>query len=756
VLRRLLMTILFSIAIGLGAFLVFVVQPQVGKLVLPLLGGTPAVWNTCLVFFQLSLLGGYLYAHLISRLALRVQIALHLLVMAVAGALVLPVSIAAASAPPDIQMPSRWLFTLLLVRVGAPFVAISATAPLLQRWLGGTRHPQAHDPYFLYAASNTGSLLALLAYPVVIEPLFPLHAQSDMWTLGYVALALLVAITGMAAWRDRAPAARIDPLEESMVDLLEPLPVARRLRWIALAAVPASLMLSVTTHLTTDVAAVPLLWIGPLSVYLLTFVLAFAKRPPLSHRWLCALLPVVVLPPLLTISFSLTGPWWALLIAHMVALFVVAMVCHGELAADRPSVARLTQFYLWVAVGGALGGLFNALVAPLVFHSVVEYPLGLLAACLLRPDAARLSARANATARAIAMSIRRHPFWRDLAWAAGALLAALIVARAMAFTGHADRALAAVAIPLLVAIMQWPISRRYALCLVATLLAVRFIDRPEYSDLVIDRNFFGVVKVRVTPDNKYHVLMHGNILHGMQPLVTKANERPVSYYGPSGPIGQVFSDQTAASPPSSASPARARVGVVGLGIGTLIAYGQPRDQWTFFEINPNVVRIARDPRYFTYLSQSRAPYDIVMGEGRLNLARQPDHEFDLLVLDAFTSDAVPTHLITREAVQLYLDKLKPDGLLLLNISNKYVSLAPVLGAIARDLDLTGRWRMYVPTPAQGEGGEFPATWVVMGRTATALGAIATDRRWDPLPTEARVPAWTDSYSSLLGVMKWTS
>jgi hypothetical protein len=740
-------TFLFSVTIGIGAFLVFVVQPQVGKLVLPLLGGTPAVWNTCLVFFQLSLLGGYFYAHLISRLAFRLQVVLHLLVMALAGALVLPISIAAATAPPDVAAPSRWLFWLLLVRVGAPFVAISATAPLLQRWLGGTRHPHSHDPYFLYAASNTGSLLALLAYPVVVEPTLSLHTQSSAWTAGYVTLGLLIAFAGIVAWRDRAPAAALDPLDESMVDLLEPLPLGRRLRWVALAAVPASLMLSVTTHLTTDVAAVPLLWVVPLSVYLLTFVLAFAKRPLLSHRWLCALLPVVVLPPLLTISLALTAPWWALLLAHMSALFVVAMVCHGELAADRPSVARLTQFYLWISVGGALGGLFNALVAPLLFHSIVEYPLGLLAACLLRPDAtrARVVGQPMQPAQTVP-AIRERAIWQDLAWAVGALALALVVGRAIIATGHPSSATFAIGIPLVIAIAQWPFSRRFALCLAATVLAVHLIDRHDYRDLVIDRNFFGVVKVRVTPDEKYHVLMHGNILHGMQPLITNANERPVAYYGPAGPMGQIF----------ATDPARPRVGVVGLGIGTLIAYGQPSDQWTFFEINPDVVRIARDPRYFTYLSQSRAPYDIVMGEGRLNLARQHDAEFDVLVLDAFTSDAIPTHLITREAVQLYLEKLKPGGILLLNISNKYVSLAPVLGAITRDLDLTGRWRFYVPTPKEADAGEFPATWVVIGRTPAALGPLAGDSRWEPLPNERRIPAWTDSYSSLLGVMKWAS
>jgi SAM-dependent methyltransferase len=325
---------------------------------------------------------------------------------------------------------------------------------------------------------------------------------------------------------------------------------------------------------------------------------------------------------------------------------------------------------------------------------------------------------------------------------------ALVVGRGLAAAGSPGAAAYAPLIPLLAAMVWWPLSRRFAMCLAAALVTVHLIDRPDYRDLVIDRNFFGVVKVRVTPDEKYHLLMHGNILHGMQPRMADGRERPVSYYGHAGPIGQIFG--------TLGTPARPRVGVVGLGIGTLIAYGRPRDRWTFFEINPDVVRLARDPRYFTYLAEARAPYDIVMGEGRLNLARRRDAEFDVLVLDAFTSDAIPTHLITREAVQLYLEKLKPGGILLVNISNKYVSLAPVLGAITRDLALAGRWRSYVPTPAEADAGEFPASWVVIGRTAAALGPIARDPRWEPLPTEQDVPAWTDSYSSILSVMKWTS
>ena len=414
------MTVLFAATIGLGAYLVFVVQPQVGKLVLPLLGGTPAVWNTCIVFFQLALLAGYLYAHVIGRLGLRAQAAVHLSLMLVA-AVVLPMTIG-ADVNPSIDHPASWLFWLLLVRVGAPFFALSATAPLVQRWLSYTTHPHASDPYFLYAASNAGSLLALLTYPVVIEPRLALGAQSRWWATGYALLVMLMAALALVTWRHRRPSLILSstqprqpqnqPDPQLQAHAPEPLTLKRRLRWIALAAVPASLMLSVTTYLTTDVAAVPLLWVLPLSIYLLTFIFAFAKRPPLPHKWMCIALPIVVLVPILTMSLSLTASWWALMLGHLSALFVAAMVCHGELARDRPSVERLTEFYLLMSVGGAAGGLLNALVAPLVFTSVLEYPIGLLAACLLRPDAVNL--------------ITRPSRWsRDIAWGAVALAAGL-------------------------------------------------------------------------------------------------------------------------------------------------------------------------------------------------------------------------------------------------------------------------------------------------------------------------------------------
>lgn len=723
------MTVLFAGAIGLGAFLLFVIQPEVGKLVLPLLGGTPAVWNTCLVFFQLALLAGYLYAHLLGRLGLRLQIALHLSLMALAG-FALPIAVQGASLERMAERPALWLFGVLIARVAAPYIVAAATAPLLQRWWASTRESTAGDPYFLYAASNAGSLLALLAYPVLIEPMLPLARQATVWAAGYLLLMALLAATGIMAWRRRAPAGTI-ARGADVADV--PVTLRRRLRWFVLSAVPVVIMLGATTHITTDVAAVPLLWVLPLSVYLTTFILAFAQRQIIAPRWASALLAVAVLPPLLAVALSANGPWLPLLVCHLIALFFAALVCHGELARDRPTPTHLTEFYLWIAAGGAFGGLLTALAAPLLFSSILEYPLGLLAACLLRPTGAE----------------PRHPLRGDLLWVGGIALVAIVCALLRPVLLADWTPGIALAPPIVLATLQWPRPRRFALALGASMLAVALLSSSPHRDLFAARNFFGVVRVRATEvgaaNNLHtvHMLLHGNILHGMQAVDTAWRLEPGSYYGRLGPVGQLF-DQS----PGQAT--RSRVGVVGLGIGALIAYGRPHERWTFFEINPTVVDVAMDRRYFSYLADTRVPYDIVLGEGRLAVAQQPERSFDLIVLDAFSSDAIPTHLVTREAIAMYFRKLRPDGLLLVNVSNRFVSLPPVLGAIARAEGLAGRLRGFVP--AESAVDLFPAEWVVLARDEASLGVIARDERWDRLPTRTR--AWSDDYSSLVSVLKW--
>lgn len=750
------MTVLFAGAIGLGAFLLFVIQPEVGKLVLPLLGGTPAVWNTCLVFFQLALLAGYLYAHLLGRFGLRLQIGIHLTLMALAG-VALPIAVQGAALDRMAERPALWLFGVLITRVAAPYVVSAATAPLLQRWWASTRESTAGDPYFLYAASNAGSLLALLAYPTVIEPLLPLAWQSAAWAGGYALLMALLAVTGVMAWRRRAPAGTI-VRGADVVDV--PVTLRRRLRWFVLSAVPVVIMLGATTHITTDVAAVPLLWVLPLSVYLTTFILAFAQRQLIAPRWASALLAVAVLPPLLAVALSANGPWLPLLACHLIALFFAALVCHGELARDRPTPTHLTEFYLWIAAGGAFGGLLTALAAPLLFTSILEYPLGLLAACLLRPgqsappiaspSAGAIDTGTDTGTGVVAASPRPAvALRRDLLWV-GAI--ALVATACALLRPHllADWTPGiALAPPIVLATLQWHRPRRFALALGASMLAVALLSSSPHRDLFVGRNFFGVVRVRATEvgavNNLHtvHMLLHGNILHGMQAVSAAWRLEPGSYYGRLGPVGQLFDE-------SPAHATRTRVGVVGLGIGALIAYGRPQERWTFFEINPTIVDVATDRRYFSYLADTPVPYDIVLGEGRLAVAQQPDHSFDLLVLDAFSSDAIPTHLVTRDAIAMYFRKLRPDGLLLVNVSNRFVSLPPVLGAIAQAEGLAGRQRGFVP--AESAVDLFPAEWVVLARNEASLGAMGRDTRWDRLPTRTRV--WSDDYSSLVSVLKW--
>ena len=714
------MTLVFSLTLGLGAYLVFVVQPLVGKWVLPLLGGTPAVWNTCIVFFQLALLAGYAYAHALGRLSLRSQGAVHALLLLAAVAL-LPLRIEPEMAP-SAESPVAGLFLLLATRIGVPFFALSATAPLVQRWLSYTRHPDARDPYFLYAASNLGSLLALLSYPVLVEPTLDLSAQSAGWAAGYgallVGMGVVFALT--SGNRGPVPVGTEAPGGEPRVVL----GVARRARWIALAAVPSSLMLSVTTHLTTDVAAVPLLWVLALALYLVTFILAFARRRVIPHRWVCALLPALVVLPLLSVSLRLSLPWWLLTLAHLLALFSAALVCHGELAADRPPASRLTEFYLWISVGGALGGLFNALVAPLAFDGIVEYPLGLLAACLLRP-------RASTSAEKLS--------W-DLGAACIALLVALLAARAL-------QALAlplgyAVALPVVAALAQGSHVRRCALLLTAALLAAQIQTQRSGGVVLSERGFFGVVKVLSINDGEFYGMVHGNILHGLQSSAPGPATCEASYYAP---VREAFAARGDAPP--------RRVGVVGLGVGTVLACGAPGELWRFFEINPDVVQLASDPRYFRYLSESSVEHDVVVGEGRLALAREPEQSFDVLILDAFASDAIPVHLLTREAFAMYMERLAARGVLLFNISNRYLDLVPVVSAIAARLGLEGRVRSFTPSTEQRKAGLVQSLWIALARDADGLGSLASDARWKPVPASPLRP-WTDGYSSLLRVLRW--
>jgi spermidine synthase len=774
------LTWLFAATLFTSAALLFWVEPMVAKMLLPLLGGTPAVWNTCLLFFQAALLAGYAYALAASRrLTLRQQTFAQLALLALA-CVSLPIALpaSASAAVPTEGNPAFWLLARLVMMLGLPFFILATTGPLLQHWFAATRHAEARDPYFLYAASNAGSLLALVAYPALVEPRLDLRRQSLIWTGGYALLATLITLCALALLRARKIATRPTTDDEQTVadqttqsgdqhaaddeqrtaDNGQPaaLPLGRRLRWLALAFVPSSLMLGVTTFISTDVASLPLLWVIPLALYLLTLILAFARRQLFAPRLLVRVLPGVTLVLLLVYLSGATQPAAFLVLLHLLYLFVAALTCHALLAADRPAPARLPEFYLWLAAGGALGGLFNALLAPAVFNAVIEYPLAVLCAVLLLPRADRARTQPARAAYKFyqpeAVAPQRPPrvraLWLDLALPAAAGLLVVGLARAVK-GGDMDfrtAQLCTLGPPLVFAYLFRGRPLRFALALAAVVVAGSLLALSATPTLYAERNFFGVLRVTRDEGGALHRLYNGSTLHGREHTDFTRQCEPLSYYHREGPLGQVFAVY-------QTKPAAADVAVVGLGTGATAAYARAVERWTFYEINPAVVGVARAPEYFSYLTNcARAPVAVTLGDARLQLARAPDAAYGLIVLDAFSSDAIPVHLMTAEALDLYLSKLAPGGLLAYHISNRSLDLHPVVAALARSRALVCRARddTAAQQPADKEGSQ----WAVCARRAEDLGALASDPRWYALTTDATRRVWTDDFSDIISVFKW--
>lgn len=737
---------LYAATLFVSAMLLFIVEPMVGKMILPTFGGTPAVWNACMVFFQAMLLAGYAYAHASTAwLGVRRQAALHLGLLLV-PLVVLPIDLA-GNYSPAAGDPTFWLLGRLLIYVGLPFFVISSTAPLLQKWFAATDDPAAKDPYFLYAASNVGSLLALLGYPLVIERALALDEQSRIWTIGYGLLILLAVMCAVVMWRStRRSCPTVAPDEASpdaqRCDTQTPVPTSRpwaeRLWWVFLAAVPSSLMLGVTTHMTTNMAAVPLLWVIPLAMYLLTFVLVFARRPILPHAWMVRLLPFALLMvvPLLFISFE--GNEYRSLAAHLLLFFLVAMVCHGELARCRPDVSRLTEFYLLMSVGGMVGGLFNALVAPQVFNTVLEYPLAMCAACFAIPSPAGSASSPHA---------RRM----DLVAPAGVAVLAGLLALVMYTTslGHSGLAMLIMAGLLCMvcfALKDRPI--RFGLACAAAMGALIMVSDVQAGRLLhVERNFFGVKKVIIDPTGSFRAMVHGTTCHGIQRTDPGRANEPLAYYHRSGPIGDIFATANRAGPLTN-------VGIIGLGGGSLAAYAEPGQHFTFYEIDPAVERIARDRRYFTFLSDCRGTCDVVLGDGRLTMATAPDHHFDMIVLDAFSSDAIPTHLLTRQAVAMYLSKLKPGGLLAFHVSSRFFTFEPLLANVAVSEELACLTRAdFRPTQTKIGDGRMGSQYLVMSKPGPTLALLSEMPGWRQPTGRIGLPVWTDQYCDVLALFK---
>ena len=719
--------IIFSMALFVSALLLFSVQPMFAKMVLPLLGGSPSVWTTCMLFFQTGLLAGYAYAHLLTtRLSIRWQAAVHTAVVVVPLALlpfVLPAMASEGHAASS--QPTWWLLSVLATTVGLPFFALSATAPLLQRWFSAVRHAFAGDPYFLYAASNAGSLAALLAYPTVVEPLLSLGTQRISWAFGYVLGGSLVLLCAAAAWRATRHSAAADEAPTRSV----PISAAQRLRWLFLSFVPSGLMLAVTTFMSSDVAVVPMFWIVPLALYLLTFIIAFGG----TAEWLWPLarraFPLVLLP-LLLFALIEGGGLLVLMSLHLLTFTIVALLCHGELARSRPSVAHLTEFYFWISLGGMLGGVLNSVVAPFLFASTAEYPLLLVAACVAM-------ARYEDFVRVL-----RHPRLLIRPAAAGVIaLAALIVGDTLKLEPREVYALLGIAVVLCFSVSREPARFAFGVALLVAAGAFH-TNRVWGHVLEADRTFFGIYRVSEDQQRGLVTLFHGTTVHGRQALGPNAPE-PLTYYHRQSPIGRVFSTQTERKPLS--------VGVVGLGVGSLAAYAAAGDQWTFYEIDPVVERIARDNRYFRFLEQCGRACRVTIGDARLSLERSPATH-DIIILDAFSSDAIPLHLLTVEAVRVYLSRLRADGFLAFHISNRHVNLRPALARIARDHQLTALSQIDLRAEDDPYGYES-SEWMLMARDPSAFAQLSQDQKWTPIVADAR-PSWTDDFSNIWTVLRW--
>lgn len=721
---------LFVATILTGSFLLFLIQPMVARLALPRLGGAPNVWNSAMLVYQALLLAGYWYAHRLSRLPLQRQSRLHLILYAVA-LLTLPVGLVDLPPPPP-GSEVFWVPALLALSIGPVFFLVSAQAPLMQRWYA--LHPQAGEPWALYAASNLGSFAGLIAYPLLVEPLLPLQAQGWAWSAGYVLLLGLIALSARA--RRGLPQVAEAPAAQQR-------PAARQLAlWIALAAVPSGLMLSTTTHLTTDIFAMPLLWVIPLGIYLLSFVIAFSdRRGPARAVSALAWLAVLSIGGLAMVSQGAHGLLPVL--ASVGLLFFVCVALHARLYDLRPPAEGLTGFYLAMSLGGALGGLFTALIAPLAFDWAWEHPLLVFAAALLLPRPALLDwARRGDLAPALKFmalgglmiaAAALAKFLYDANSEVGRETAAIVLSAALALVG--------------LALVPW---RALALGVLGAAMLVQggLQTIKDSRDGLRTRSYFGVYTVRDYPLEQQRTLAHGTTLHGRQSTDPAARCLPLTYYGPGSGAGIAFANA------SRLAPGRAMIGVVGLGTGSLLGYARPGQSWSVFEIDETVLDLSRQGK-FTYLSGCAPGAQIVLGDARLKLAQVRPGTYDLLAIDAFSSDSIPLHLFTHEAFGVYMQALAPRGVLMVHISNRFIDLEPALAAAVKARGLHAAVREDSPPDQNVWTG---STWVAITRDPARLDELAKLAPAMPFrPLKQPAPRlWTDDHASILPYVTWAN
>ncbi len=721
----------FAGTLFFSALLMFVLQPMFAKMALPRLGGSAAVWSLALVFFQGVLLCGYGYAHFLAKFAgVRAAGFIHGAVM-LAAAVSLPIAIAPGWDIPPESGEAFWVLGLFAASVGLPFFAISANAPLLQSWFARLGHAQSHDPYFLYAASNVGSFVALLAYPFLIEPFLGLTPQSTVWTVGFAVLFFLLAACGVMAASAGTAADEMPAHDQAPT-------WGQRLKWIALSFVPSGLLVGTTAHITTDLVSAPFMWVVPLALYLLTFVITFQRRPWLSHEFVISRMIVVAAPLCIVVVLPFTDLFF--LPIHLIAIFTLMMACHGELVRLRPVPRRLTEFYFLMSLGGVLGGIFASLAAPFMFSRVLEYPLLIVAAFVIVGISRSL------------WTVKNWQPWLAAGIAPGAIIFLLAL-------GGVDPAVMrySLALWLLASIAGIVMARKHlfaqALFLLSIILVYPYVSVEQLA-IARERSLYGVSTVYAVENGRFHIMSHGTTEHGSQQWTDSDGARlttrpePTSYYYSNGPIGNAI--RTVRSRQGQLG----EVAVVGLGAGAIACLAMPDESWSYFEIDPVVVKIARDAELFTLLRDCQFNGKIVMGDGRLQLQREPDSKYDLIILDAFSSDSIPAHLLTIEAFEMYFEKLGPDGVLIFHISNKFMDLAAPVDGAAKATGLVAYInildaKIWKPNAARHE---IMPQVVVIGKSLQAVDGFREAAGWQPLRSTSAPKAWTDDYADVLGAI----
>ncbi|MBI1300408.1 MAG: hypothetical protein GC137_02005 [Alphaproteobacteria bacterium] len=724
----------YAITLLLSAALLFTVQPMFSKMILPLLGGTPRVWTTAMLFFQISLLAGYAYAHGTSKfLSIRTQAILHIIIL-IAFFAFLPFGIPESWPPPTDSDPTLWQLGVMSLTIGPPFFIISGSAPMFQRWFAATKHKDADNPYFLYGASNLGSMSGLLLYPVLIEPMMTLNQQATSWMYGYIILIVFAFACFALAWNSNERKA------EDSAGLSEKITWENRIKWLLVSCIPSSLMLGVTTFLTTDIASVPLLWVLPLSLYIGTFILVFARKPMFSENVLLRvsqIAAIALIIQMIALKDMFNSP--LMLIAfHLFVFFVCTLSCHMSLANAKPSAKNLTEFYFFMSLGGAIGGIFNGLIAPVIFVIPVEYAIALSLSVLIPIF--------YATKEKDGSFFKFNNFFGNEVFLIPATLVFCLIGFIIQDQDVLEYGLGVFVILLFVMLFEYKRHLAIALTLIFLVSPISLTMQIILGDSIVlqDRNFFGVI--RIFESDKERNLLHGTTNHGTQALDESYKFEKLSYYSDNSPLSDAISILDARDGPQ-------KIGVIGLGVGVTACFTKEERFYDFYEIDKDIADIAQNPEYFTYLSGCGSDYRILLGDGRLKILEVEDERYDLILVDAFSSDNIPVHLITREAIEIYFKKLLPDGMLIFNISNNYIDLEPVLKETAVDLGLNARAKLSDAREIDDTGIKtYIAHFFAMSKNPAVIGALDALDGWSEPHGRAGVRVWTDQYSNIISVL----